>query len=113
MIPRVAAIAAAVTCISASSFAAPTFHKDVLPILQNRCQSCHRPGEAAPMSLTTYTQVRPWAKAMRSALLAGTMPPWSPDKRYGKFANDQSLGAGEREMLVAWIDAGAPEGEAA
>ena len=89
---------------------APTFHKDIEPILQARCQGCHRPGEVAPMVLLRYQDVRPWAKAIRAAVLAGKMPPWSPDPKYGKFSNDLSLAPGEKEKIVAWIDAGAPEG---
>lgn len=91
----------------------PTFHKDAERILQNRCQGCHRPGEAAPMSLLTYEDARPWAKAIRAAVLAGKMPPWSPDPQYGKFSNDLSLAPGEKEKLVAWVDAGAVEGSPA
>src|ERR1051325_84655 len=68
-----------------------TFYKDVLPILQARCQSCHRPGEAAPMSFLTYRETRPWAKAIREAVLTRKMPPWLADPHYGKFANDRSL----------------------
>ena len=60
---------------------APTFHRDVEPILENRCQGCHRPGEAAPMTFLSYKEVRPWAKAIRSALLTGKMPPWQADHR--------------------------------
>ena len=56
--------------------ATPTFHKDVEPVLQKRCQGCHRPGEAAPFSMITYTDARPWAKAMKNAVLARKMPPW-------------------------------------
>ena len=93
--------------------AAPTFHKDVEPILQKRCQECHRPGEVAPMSLLTYKDARPWAKAIRAALVNGKMPPWSPDPHYGKFSNDLSLAAGEKEKIIAWIDAGALEGRPA
>jgi hypothetical protein len=92
---------------------APTFHKDVEPILENRCQSCHRPGEAGPMPLLTFAQTRPWAKAIRSALLSGKMPPWQADPRYGKFSNDLRLAPGEKETLVAWIDSGAAEGNPA
>jgi hypothetical protein len=89
----------------------PNFHKDVEPILQSRCQSCHRPGEAAPMSLITYSDARPWAKAIRNALLTGKMPPWSPDPRYGNFSNNLSLTEGEKSTIVRWIDAGTPEGK--
>src|SRR5215471_15615177 len=56
--------------------AAPTFYKDVLPVLQRNCQGCHRPGEAAPMALLTYDDARPWAKAIRQAVLTKKMPPW-------------------------------------
>jgi hypothetical protein len=89
----------------------PTFHKDIEPILQNRCQTCHRPGEVAPMSLLTFEDARPWAKAIRAAVLAGKMPPWSPDPKYGKFSNDLSLSSSEKEKIVAWIDGGALEGQ--
>jgi hypothetical protein len=88
-----------------------TFHKDIEPILQARCQGCHRPGEVAPMSLLTYGEARPWAKAIREAVLMGKMPPWSPDPKYGKFRNDLSLAPGEKEKIVAWVDAGAKEGK--
>ena len=91
--------------------ASPTFHKDVEPILQARCQGCHRPGEAAPMSLLTYKDARPWAKAIRGAIISGKMPPWSPDKQYGRFANDLSLTAAEKDTLLSWIDSGAHEGK--
>lgn len=88
-----------------------TFHKDVLPILQERCQVCHRPGQVAPMSLLTYNDVRPWAKAVKSAVTTGKMPPWFADARYGHFANDRSLKKSEIDLLVAWADRGAPEGD--
>src|SRR5665213_433484 len=89
-------------CGFASAANAPTFHKDIEPILQARCQSCHRPGEVAPMSLITYAEARPWAKAIREAVLAGKMPPWTPNPKYGKFRNDLSLTPGEKEKIVAW-----------
>lgn len=87
-----------------------TFHKDVLPVLQARCQGCHRAGEAAPMSLMTYAEARPWAKAIRAAVASGKMPPWFAEKGIGHFTNDKSLTAKERETLLAWADAGAKEG---
>ncbi len=89
---------------------APTFSKDVAPILQSRCQVCHRPGEAAPFSLLTYEQARPWARAIREAVLARKMPPWFADPHYGKFANDSSLQKKEIDTLAAWVDAGAAQG---
>ncbi|MGA9303882.1 MAG: hypothetical protein WBW31_00625, partial [Candidatus Sulfotelmatobacter sp.] len=71
----------------------PTFYKNVLPILRDKCQSCHRSGEAAPMSLVTYEQTRPWASKIAAAVEMRMMPPWFADPRYGHFANDPSLSA--------------------
>jgi hypothetical protein len=88
----------------------PTFSKDIAPILQHNCQGCHRPGEAAPMSLLTYQQARPWAKAMKEAVLLKKMPPWPADPQVGHFSNDRSLSAHDRDALIAWVDGGAPEG---
>ena len=85
-----------------------TFSKDVLPLLQKNCQQCHRPGEMAPMSLLTYNDARPWAKAMKQAVITKKMPPWFAEK--GHFANDRSLTQDQIATLVAWVDGGAPEG---
>jgi hypothetical protein len=89
----------------------PTFHKDVLPILQKHCQGCHRPGNIAPMSFLTYQSTRPWAKAMKSAVLSRKMPPWFADAKVGHFANDPSLKPGELEAIAKWADNGAPAGD--
>ena len=99
-----------VTALAASAVSGATFHKDALPILQARCQGCHRAGEAAPMPLMTYAEARPWAKAIREAVASGKMPPWFADKSIGHFTNDKSLTAKERETLLAWVDGGAKEG---
>jgi hypothetical protein len=88
-----------------------TFNKDVLTIMQKRCQGCHRPGEVAPMPFLTYSDVRPWAKAIREAVLTRKMPPWFADPHYGKFSNDRSLTKGEIATLVSWVDGGAREGD--
>src|SRR4051794_30753285 len=72
-----------------------TFNKQVLPILQKNCQTCHRPGEIAPMSFLTYTDTRPWAKAMKEAVVNRQMPPWFADPGYGHFANDRRLSEAE------------------
>jgi mono/diheme cytochrome c family protein len=87
-----------------------TFNKDVLPILQQNCQQCHRPGEVAPMSLLTYTDARPWAKAIKSAVVSQKMPPWFADPNIGHFSNDRRLSDAQIKTLVAWVDNGAPEG---
>ncbi len=99
------------SCSLAASAATPTFTKDVAPVLQARCQECHRPGEAGPFPLLTYEQARPWAKAMKTAVLQRKMPPWFADPRYGKFSNDHSLKQAEIDTLVAWADGGAPQGD--
>src|SRR5215813_2043587 len=87
-----------------------TFNKDVLPILQKNCQACHRPGEIAPMSFLTYKDARPWAKAMKTAIVNRQMPPWFADPAYGHFANDKRLSDSEIRTISAWADGGAPEG---
>jgi hypothetical protein len=90
----------------------PTFNRDVLPILQRSCQGCHRPGEAAPMTFMTYKDARPWAKAMKGAVLTKKMPPWLADPHYGQFKNERKLSESEVQTIVAWADGGAPEGDA-
>ena len=98
---------------AASAAAAPvTFHKDVLPILQKNCQGCHRPGQVAPMSFLSYESTRPWAKAMKAAVLSRKMPPWFADPQFGHFGNDRSLKQADIETMANWVDAGAPEGNA-
>lgn len=91
--------------------ATPTFYKDVLPLLENHCQSCHRPGEAGPMSFLDYKGTRPYAKAIKSAVLLRKMPPWPADPHYGKFENDRHLAEADIKTITAWVDAGAPEGD--
>ncbi len=94
------------------SSAGVTFNKDVLPILQSHCQSCHRPGEIGPMPLLDYASSRPWAKAIKLAVVTGKMPPWGADPQYGHFQNDRRLKDEELRKIMAWVDAGAPEGDA-
>src|SRR5579862_4453429 len=97
---------------TASSSESPTFNKDVLPILQKNCQTCHRPGQVAPMSFLTYKDVRPWAKAMKTAVLSKKMPPWFADPQYGPYLNDRTLKQNEIDTLVNWADNGVLEGDA-
>jgi hypothetical protein len=89
-----------------------TFDKDVLPVLQNHCQECHRPGEAAPMSFLTYKETRPWAAAIRQAVLSRKMPPWHADPAHGKFSNERRLSQQEMDTLTTWAQTGALEGDA-
>src|SRR5262245_54322767 len=95
---------------AAQDGAVPTFNKDVLPILQKNCQSCHRLGQIAPMSFLTYRDVRPWAKAMKTAVLTKKMPPWFADPQFGHFANERMLKANEIDVISRWADSGAAEG---
>jgi hypothetical protein len=92
---------------------AVTFAKDVAPILQARCEECHRKGTAAPMSLATYQETRPWAKAIRERVITRNMPPWHIDMTVGiqHFQNDRSLTDEEIATVVRWVDSGAPLGD--
>src|SRR6516225_7377643 len=107
-----ASVRAATAVATGESDRVVTFNKDVLPILQKNCQTCHRPGQIAPMSLLTYKEARPWAKAMKAAVLSGKMPPWFADPQYGHFNNDRSLKRAEIETIVGWVDRGSQEGDA-
>jgi len=95
---------------AATSAQEVTFHRDVLPILQNRCQECHRAGQMAPMALTTFAEARPWARAIREAVVTRRMPPWFADPCCGHFANDRSLTKAEIDTLSRWAETGATEG---
>jgi hypothetical protein len=109
-----ASLATLLAAAAPSKIAKPpqvTFSKDVAPILVKNCQGCHRPGETAPMSLLTYQEARPWAKAIREAVVLRRMPPWYADSHFGKFSNDRSLSQSEIDTLVAWADNGAVEGD--
>jgi hypothetical protein len=95
--------------------AAVTFTKDVAPIFQRSCQSCHRPGTSAPMSLVTYDDVRPWAASVRAKVASREMPPWHIVRNVGieKFKDDPSLAEDEIATIVKWVDSGAPRGNPA
>ena len=105
-------IVSVVLPVAAMAASNVTFNKDVLPVLQNNCQSCHRTGEVAPMSFLTYESTRPWAKAIKAAVVAKKMPPWFADPRYGHFSNAPGLTAADIDTLSAWADNGSPEGNA-
>jgi len=92
-----------------------TFTKDVLPIFQESCQTCHRDGAIAPMSLMTYEETRPWARAIKDKVATRSMPPWYIDKNIGVqgFKYDRSLSDDQIAAIVTWVDAGAPRGNPA
>ena len=106
--------AAAGGAATASAQAAPTFTRDVAPILQRKCEACHRPDSIAPMSLVTYQEARPWARSIKARITEHSMPPFQIDRTVGvtKFKNDESLSDAELETIVKWVDAGAPQGDA-
>lgn len=96
-----------------------TFTKDILPILQENCQTCHRAagtklsGMIAPMALTTYQEVRPWAKSIASSVSVRQMPPWDASPKFhGVFANERTLAQEQIDTIVAWVKSGAPRGRA-
>jgi hypothetical protein len=91
-----------------------TFARDVAPIIQQKCQVCHRPGSIAPMSLLTYEEVRRFAPLIKLRVSARTMPPWHIDKAVGiqAFKNDRSLTDQQIGTIVRWVDAGTPLGNA-
>jgi hypothetical protein len=99
----------------ASAGDAPTFYKDVLPILQTNCQSCHRPGEVAPMALLTYEQARPWAQAIKKATQSKAMPPWFAEPGFAHYSNETEkvLSPEALDTLARWADGGAPAGDPA
>src|SRR5436190_10123231 len=90
-----------------------TFTKDIAPILQDKCQECHHNGSIAPMSLVTYDETRPWAKAIRQRVIQRQMPPWHIDKTIGvqKFKNDISLSDEQINTITRWVDSGALPGD--
>ena len=92
-----------------------TFSKDIAPIFQAKCQSCHEPGSIAPMSLRTYEEVRPWVTSIRLRVSTRQMPPWHIDRGVGvqKFKNDMSLSDEQIETIVNWVDNGARRGDPA
>src|SRR6187431_33294 len=93
---------------------APTFAKDVAPIMYGKCANCHRPGEVAPMSLLSYEDARPWAKAIKTKVMAREMPPWGADMSQTlPMRNDISLSQKEIDTIAAWVDGGAAKGNAA
>jgi hypothetical protein len=92
---------------------APTYSRDIAPILYKNCTTCHRPGEIGPMSLLTYKDARPWAKSIAARVEAGTMPPWHADPSIGEFENDRRLSPADKDTIARWVAGGAPEGDPA
>src|SRR4029077_9449426 len=88
-----------------------TYAADCARILHARAAPCHRPGQVAPFSLLTFDHARRWASSIAEVVSDGSMPPWFADRRHGTFANDRSLTARERSLLLSWVEQGAPPGD--
>ena len=88
-----------------------TFHRDVLPVLQRRCQECHRPNDVAPFSLLTYKQAVRWGTDIKEFTQSRRMPPWKPVESHGQFGNERDMPEAETALLARWVDAGMPEGD--
>ena len=103
----------ALPALAQNTGAVPTFSKDIAPIFQAKCQSCHQPDSIAPMSLITYQQSRPWARSIKDRVARRQMPPWHIDPSVGvqEFKNDMSLSDAQIETIVKWVDGGAPQGD--
>ncbi len=111
-IPAIVVISVALSASVASAAKnSPTYNEDIGQILLTNCASCHRPNQVAPMSLLSYEDARPWARAIKAKVTSREMPPWFADPQYGRFSNDASLSDSEIELIVAWADDGAPEGD--
>ena len=85
---------------------APTYYRDVLPILQKNCQSCHRPGQIAPFSMLSYESTRPWARSIKTKVESRQMPPWFADPHVQEFSNNPSLSDGQVSTIVKWVEGG-------
>jgi hypothetical protein len=90
----------------------PTYYRDVLPILQKNCQSCHRPGQIAPFSMLSYESTRPWARSIKTKVESRQMPPWFADPHVQEFSNNPSLSDAQVSMIVRWVEGGAIAGDA-
>src|SRR5258705_3888502 len=115
MLTRTAAAVALAGVAAANAVPAPpTFNGDVALIFYSKCVTCHRPGEVAPMSLVTYQDARPWARAIKTRVSNREMPPWFADPRFShELANNNSLTDAQIDTIVSWVDAGAPQGSGA
>jgi hypothetical protein len=100
-----------VLLLAAPAFCETTFTRDVAPILYRHCASCHHSNDIAPMPLIGYTDARPWAAAIKEAVLTRKMPPWKADPHFGKWSNDVSLTDAEIAAIVNWVDTGKVEGD--
>lgn len=106
-----ATLGATMTLSTGASAAKPTYTKDIAPILNENCVTCHRPGQTGPMSLMSYKEVRPWAKSIRKQVSEKSMPPWHVSESIVPMKNDRSLTPEEIDTIIAWIDSGVAMGD--
>jgi len=99
-----------ILCLACCANAEITYSHDVAAIFYQKCTACHHPNDIAPMSLMDYKSARPWARAIRQAVLLKRMPPWFADPGTGHFSNDPSLSESESQTITRWVDEGAKEG---
>ena len=99
--------------LTTSAYGQQVTFNDVAPIFQAKCQSCHEPGSIGPFSLATYTEARPWARSIKNRVSTRQMPPWHIDRSVGvtKFKNDMALSDEQIDLIVKWVDGGAPQGD--
>src|SRR5207247_2647452 len=97
--------------VVADHFGAERTPEAVLPILQKRCQDCHRPGQIGPMPLLNYEDAVGWSETIREVVAEKRMPPWYADPKHGKFKNDRRLTDEELKALLSWLDGGMPKGD--
>jgi len=90
-----------------------TYSRDIAPILQSRCQGCHRPGRIGPFALLDYDDARDWSAMIREVVVERRMPPWHADSRHGSFRNRRALSNEEIETISSWVEQGAPRGDPA
>src|SRR5438477_9749115 len=99
--------------IRSAASTAPTYNKEVVRIFQQNCQTCHHTGYIAPFALTSYTESKPYAPAIKDAVQTRRMPPWKATPGCGDFFDARILDQDQIDTLVKWVDAGAPEGDPA
>src|SRR5712664_1019248 len=107
----IVALLAVISLCAAGADAAPTYNKDIAPILYQNCATCHRPGEVAPFPLLTYQDAAKRAKLISTVTGKRYMPPWKAEPGYGSFANERRLTDAQIEVIKSWAEAGAPEGD--
>ncbi|PYL28749.1 MAG: hypothetical protein DMF45_08280, partial [Verrucomicrobia bacterium] len=109
-VPIVFVVIATSSCVTLSAEEGPTYCRDIAPLLNNNCVTCHRPGEVAPFSLRSYNDVRKHGRLIAAIVQAKIMPPWRPIAGYGEFLGERRLTEEQVALIKKWVQAGMPEG---